>query len=74
MPQSPSALRTAPTTSKRPEGTIGGSGIFWPMSRITAATTTSATKTYRHEPNVVTAPPRIGPTVTAIAPAAAIMP
>ena len=43
-------------------------------NKITMTITTSPTNTYRHEANVVTAPPIRGPAATAIAPAAATRP
>ena len=50
------------------------SWILLSRTRITSTRTTSPTKTQRHEAKVVTAPPMIGPTAMATAPAAAMAP
>ncbi len=65
----------APTTSKA--GVVTGLGASWILrtnERMTRTIRTSATKTQRHEAKVVTAPPINGPTATATALAAAIIP
>ena len=72
---SPSAERTAPTTSSC--GRVSDRRVGDPAAsrtRITSTSTTSPAKTQRHEKYVVQKPPMSGPTATAIAPAAATMP